>query len=134
MIKGHEKIRLPDENKEHDLVLEVNWNPKDKKSNECKLIRVTHPDGKESVIRKEHFMAALFAIGNEEEQRKMIPAVKRTSRWYETVVSVEAKKDIAKGDKITFPIKLTLPTVEEEVIADMKRDIAKQGLTKLLRR
>lgn len=123
MIKSHEKMRIPDENKERDLVLEVNWNPKDKKSNDCKLIRVTYPDGSISVIRKEHLNAVLFAIGNEEEQRKMIPQVTTRSRWYETVVSVKAKSDIRKGESITFPIKLTLPSIEEEAIAEAKRDV-----------
>ena len=128
MIKGHEKFRVPDENKLNDLDVEVNWNPKDKKSNECKLIRVTGKDGSVSVIRKEHLNAVLFAIGNEAEQRKMIPQVERTSRWYETVVSVKATKDIHKGEEITLPIKLTLPTFDKEVIAEAKRDVLESSL------
>lgn len=122
MISSYEKLRLPDENKLQDLILEVNWNPYDKKTNECKYVRVT-AGGKTSVIKKEHLNAALFAIGNEEEQRKMIPQIQRRSRWYETVVSVKANNDIKKGENITFPIKLTLPTFEEEVIAEVKKDV-----------
>ena len=67
-------------------------------------------------------MAILFAIGNEAEQRKMIPQKLTRVKWYETVVSVKATKDIRKGENITFPIKITLPSVEEEVIREVKRE------------
>ena len=127
MLKTYDKLRIPDENKVNDLLIEVNWNPNDKETNDCKFLRVTM-NGKTSVIKKEHFYAFLFAIGNESEQMKMIPKVERRSRWYETVVSVVAKNDVKKGQNITFPIKLTLPTIEEEVIGEMKKDLLKQGL------
>ena len=64
----------------------------------------------------------LFAIGNKEEQVKMIPQTIRRTKWYETVISVKAKKDIKKGEIITFPLKITLPTVEEEVVAEIKKE------------
>lgn len=125
MIKGYEKLRVPDETKKHELLLEVNWNPYDEASKDCKMIRVSM-GGKSAVVKREHLNALLFAIGTEEDQRKMIPQVKRTSRWYETVVSVKATKNIAKGEAITFPIKLTLPTFEQEVIAEAKQDLLKR--------
>lgn len=124
MIKTYEKFRIPDENKEKEILVEVNWNPKDDKSNDCKLLRVTFPNGDVAVVKKDHLNALLFAIGNPEEQRKMIPQTLRRSRWYETVIEVEAKQDIKKGEKISFPLKLTLPTFEEEVIAEAKKETA----------
>lgn len=133
MIKGHEKLRVPDEAKGRDFIFEVNWNTKDSKTNECKKIRITHPDGGVSVIKREHLMAVLFAIGTEEQQRDLTPKVVNRSRWYETVISVEAKKDIKKGEKLTFPLKITLPTFSEEVIAEAKRDVIKGGLNKLMK-
>lgn len=126
---GHEKFALPDENKKNTLVFEVNWT-EDKSVAGCKLLRVHLPNGDMAVVRKEHLNAILFALGNEEEQKKMIPQVTRRSRWYETMVGVKAKKDIKKGEEIVFPIKLSLPTFEEEVIAETKRDILKGGLAK----
>lgn len=127
MIKKHQIFRVPDENKEKDLLIEVNWSPKDEKTNNCKYLRLIFPDKTISLIKKESLNAILFMIGTEEEQRKMIPQVTRKSRWYETVVSVEATKDIRKGESLTFPIKLTLPTIDEEVIAEAKRDVVESG-------
>lgn len=126
MLVGYEKLRIPDETKKHELLLEVNWNPYDETSKDGKLIRITM-GGKSAIIKREHLNAVLFAIGTAEDQRKMIPQVQRTSRWYETVVSVKATKNIAKGEEITFPIKLTLPTIEKEIIAEAKRDLLETG-------
>lgn len=120
MITSHEKFKVPDEGKTHELIFEVNWNPHDKKSNNCQIVRVTMPNGDAVLIRKEHLNAILFAIGTEEEQQKMIPQTLTHSRIYETVVGVTAQKDIRKGEKVIFPIKLTLPTLEETVIGEIK--------------
>ena len=117
MLKTHEKFRFVDENKDNEFYAEVNWNPKDKDSNECKLIKFTFPDGKISVIRRDVLNSVLFAIGTEEDQRKMIPQKLTEVRWYESVLSVRAKKDIQKGELVTFPIKLSIPPIEQEVIS-----------------
>jgi len=69
----------------------------------------------------------MFAIGNAEEQRKSIPQRISHSRWYDTVVSVKATKDIRKDEKITFPIRISLPAYEEEVLGQGKSD----GIKKL---
>lgn len=125
MLSTYEKIRVPDENKQNDLILEVNWEPKNKELNECKFIRVIFPDKKTAVIKKEHFLAFLWMIGDPVEQRKMVPQKISTVRWYETVLSVIATKDIAKGEKMTFPIKLSLPSIEQEAIGELRSDVLK---------
>jgi hypothetical protein len=102
MLKSYNKLKVPDENKSEDLLLESEWSPDDKKSNECKLIRVTL-GGKTCVIKKEHFYSLLFAMGNEEEQRSIVPEAKRTSRWYETIITVKAKKDVKAGEDFNIP-------------------------------
>lgn len=127
MIKDHEKFKIPDENKRNEMVFEVNWAPNDSRTNECKMIKATFPDGTEQLIRREHLHAILFAISDEAGQRKLIPQTISNSRWYETVVGVTAKRDIKKGEEITFPIKLSLPTFEQEVIGEMKRDLLEKG-------
>jgi len=131
MLHSHEKIRIPDIARERDLVLEVNWNQKDPRTNECKAIRVHYPDGSMATIAKEHLHAFLFSIGTEEQQRQLIPQTTKRSRWYETTISVKAKKDIRQGEEITFPLKLSLPTLEQEVVAEMKTELAKQGISGL---
>lgn len=127
MIQGHEKFRIPDENKTHELQVEVNWNPTDTKTNKCKMLKLIFPNGNEALVKREHFQAIVFALSEPESQRKMIPQTISNTRWYETVVSVKAKKNIQAGEEITFPIKLTLPTLEDEVIGEMKRELVEKG-------
>lgn len=98
------------------------------------MIKVTFPNGQEQIIRREHLHAILFAISGPEEQRKLIPETTIKTRWYETVVGVVAKKDIRKGEEIRFPIKLSLPTFEEEIIGDMKREMIEKGSINIKRK
>jgi hypothetical protein len=127
MITEHEKFRLKDQNGKHDLIAEVNWNPEDEATNNSQVLRFTWPDGTKSFVKREYLNAMLFAIGTAADQRKMIPQKIHRSRWYETVISVEAKNDIKKGEKITFPLKITLPTFEQEVVAELQTKLHKQG-------
>ncbi len=121
MIDHHEKFRIPDINKERDWFLEVNWNPKDKKTNDCKVLKITHPDGKESLVDKKHLVSVLFAIGNAAEQRDMVPQKQTLTKVYETVVSVKSKKRIEKGENITFPIRLNIPVSQQDVIGTVQK-------------
>lgn len=115
MIKTHQKFKLPDENKGNHVIVEVNWND-DPKVKDCQMIKIG-----DAVVKKEHLMAILFTIGNGEEQMKMVPYRVQHNRHYETMVGVTATKDIRKGEKINFPIKLTLPTYEEEIWGDDRK-------------
>ena len=117
MIDRHEKFRMPDESgKENHFFMEVNWKADDEKSNECKVIKVTFPDKSEAYLKREYLHAVIFAISKEEEQRNLVPQKLTNVKWYETVLSVKATKDIRKGENITFPIKLSLPPTEKETI------------------
>jgi len=129
MIDGHEKFQLKSEGEGSPWFIEVNWQD-DPKTNQCKILKITFPNGDTSFIKKEHLLAVLFAIGSESEQQKMIPQKLTRSKWYETVLSVKATKDIRRGESIIFPVKITLPAVEEEVIKEMKKDMWKTGLAR----
>ena len=131
MLVGFEKFRVADENKKNDFFVEVNFS-RNPKIDKCKVLRITFPGGEKAYIKKEHLMAILFAIGKEEEQRKMIPTRVQRVKWYETVVSVIAKKDIQRGERIVFPIKLSLPGPEEEVIQDIRSRIKKRGVDSVI--
>ena len=121
MLLDYQKAKIKDlYGKETGIELEVNWNPGDENTNECKIIKLTYGN-KDFYIKKEEFFAFLWLIGSSTEHMKMVPQKIRRTKWYETVISVKALKDVKKGDNLTFPIKLTLPTTEEEVIADIKR-------------
>ena len=128
MLMEHEKIRIPDIGKERDLVLEVNWNPKDKRTNECKVIRLHYPDGSMATVKREYLHAVLFAIGTEEQQRKLIPQTITRVKNYETTLGITASKDIMKGEKINVRVKIPLPAMEQEVISEMKTELSKKGL------
>ena len=131
MLSSHEKIKIPDIGKERDLIFEVNFNLKDNRTNECKVIRVHYPDGSMANVKREHLHAFLFAIGTEEQQRKLIPQTTRRSKWYETILGITATKNIAKGEKINVRVKIPLPTIEQEVVAEMKTELAKKGISGL---
>ena len=115
MITSHERFRMQEDGGP-EWFLEVNWDTKDEKTNASKVVKVTFPDGKSAFVKKEHLLSVLFAIGNESEQMRMVPETLKRVRWYETTLSVTAKKDIKKGEELVFPVKLSLPPVEEEVI------------------
>lgn len=123
MIKGYEKFRVPDINKHKDFIAEVNWNPYDKSSNECKLVRFTFPSGDTSVVKREHLHAILFAIGKEDDQKKLIPETVTRIRNYETVLGITATKDISKGEKINVHVKIPIPLSQDDVLVGSKKKI-----------
>ena len=130
MIQGHEKFQIFDEVKGrgNNFFMEVNWKgEKDEETNNCKLIKFVFPDGKESLIKKEHLNAVLFALGTAAEQMKMIPQKLSRVKWYETVLGITATKDVRKGEKLIFPIKLSMPSEEQEAIAEIKGEMVSKG-------
>lgn len=122
MEKQYNKFRLEDQSGNlKDLIIEVNWNEKDPKTNECKVLKLTYPDGQQAYVKKEYLNSLLFVLGTAEEQKKMIPQTLTKVKWYETTVGVTATKDIRKGEKIVFPIKISLPAEREEVIGKVEK-------------
>ncbi len=129
MITSHQKFFIPDENHENNLNLEVNWEPKNEKINECKFIRVLFPDGKTAVIKREYFHSILFAISRAEEQRKMIPVIVQEVRNYQTILGITASKDIAKGEKINVRVNIPIPSQRDEIIMDANEQLQEKGIT-----
>lgn len=119
MLKEHNILRVG------PLTFEVNWSDAED-VRDCQMIKIGIPkDAKSFVIKKEELNAITFAMGNRQEQMKMIPQVETRSRHYETVLGITATKDIKKGEKIVVPVSISLPTFEEEVIAEAKRSVTK---------
>ena len=122
MINHHEKFNIIDVNKRNTGVfLEVNWEPQNDETNNCKVLKMTLPDGKEYFIEKEILLGVLWVIGTREDQQKIIPQRIQNVRWYETVLGITATRNIKKGEKINIPLKLTLPVKEHEAITDIRR-------------
>lgn len=116
MLIGHEILRVPDLNKENDLQVEVNFNPSDKESNECKIIRLIFPGGKTALVKREHLHAIMFAIGTPKQQRSLTPQSMIKKRRFEGLVTLTASKDIQKGEKIVARCFHDLPDDIQEVI------------------
>ena len=119
MLENYEKFLIPDLSKKHNFTIEVNWNSEDEKTNQCKVLKCTFPNGDQVFIDKKHLLELLFAIGSPEEQRSMIPQKIQRTRLYQTMIGVRAKKDIKQGEMINFPVRITLPTFEQEAIAEL---------------
>lgn len=120
MIEGYEKFRIQDLNKEKDFFIEVNYK-RDPTVNQCKILKITFPNGDVSYVDRKQLYMFLFAIGSPSDQQKMVPQTVRRVKWYETVVGVKATKDIRRGEMINFPIKISLPAVEEDIIGELKQ-------------
>ena len=128
MLEGYEKIEIPDEDGDNPLVCEVNWSPKDKRTNGCKVLRFTFPDGTESYVKREYLNSILFAIGREEDQRNLIPNRVQTIRKYQTMLSITAKKDVRKGEQIFVNVDIPLPPIEKEIYEEAKRQASRMVL------
>jgi hypothetical protein len=122
MITHYEKFRLLDKAGTRNLLVEVNWNPDDKDTNECKVLKLTYPDGTNAYVDKNYFNSLLFVIGNSEEQMKMIPQKLTTIRKYKTILGITAKEDIKKGQQINCAVEIDLPKVVDEIIGEYKGD------------
>lgn len=128
MLTEYEKLQWVDaDERKIGVTFEVNWDPTNEKTNASKVLKMTLPDGKVHYIKRDFLNAFLFVIGTEEDQRKMLPQKIITTKWYETVVSVKATKDIRKGEEVVFPIKISLPDERREAIQEIKTEINKQG-------
>ena len=60
-------------------------------------------------------------MGTEEQQRKMIPQKISEARYLRTTLGIKATKDIRKGEMINVPVELKLPSIEQEIIGEIKK-------------
>lgn len=120
MLKEHQRFILSDKAKENDFFVDVNWNPKDEQTNDCKVFKFTFSGNKESFIDKKLIYEMLFACGEPKDQQKMIPQRITTVRNYETVLGIKASGDIRKGEMINVKVSIPLPAIVEDIIADAR--------------
>lgn len=113
MIETHEILSIADGGEV--LKMEVNWNPDDPKTNKCQQIKFIHHDGKVSYVDRDHLIAAIFTIGTEDQQSKLVPHAIQEIRNYETILGINANKDIKKGEKINVRVRIPLPLTGEQI-------------------
>jgi hypothetical protein len=121
MITEYQKFRIPDHSGKNHIEAEVNWNDDDA-INECKVIKLTFPDGNKSFVKREDLNQILFSIGNADDQKKLIPQKIQLVHWYESKVGVRATKDIKRGEQVVFPVKFSVPCTNKDVIGAAKKE------------
>lgn len=121
MISEYTKLKLIDKAKKNDFIMEVNWEDNEK-TNECKVIKFTFPDGKKAFIDKENLYSLLFIMGTRQEQTKLVPQTITQVRHYKTTMYVQLTKDTKKGEILKVPVDISLPSVSEEVVAELKKE------------
>ena len=124
MLKSYQKFRMMDKSKKNDFFIEINWNLEDEVTNDCKVFKITFPNGKESFIDKKHLLEVLFVAGSVEEKRQMIPMKLQSVHEREVKLSLKATKDIKKGEAINLkPIFISVPCDKsEEVIGELRNN------------
>ena len=118
MIKAHRKLALQDlSGRGHDVGLEVNWN-KSKEVKDCKYVKIKVGDGPEAVIKQDHLFTLLMAISPPKQTDKMVGtmATYQGVKNYHTVVNIQAKNDIQKGDLFGVPLTVSVNDVTGGII------------------
>jgi len=110
MLQDHEKLQIPGISVEaKPLQLEVNYRgTEDKKTNGCKILRV-RLGREETHIKFEDLWNLMFLMASSEKQDKMIPVSLHRIRHVERVITVEANRDVKRGEKITFTYRMKIP-------------------------
>lgn len=138
MILQYEAFTLHDEAKENDITAEVNWDTTDQKTKDSQVVRMTFPDGKQAFINRDELNFLLFAIGKEEDQRKMIPQKLQPVHHWEKTLQLKAKTDIPKGGDIVVKVHGSIPCLlTKEIIGDaafgeeVRREMTKKNAKKI---
>ena len=121
MLTEYTKFRLIDKAKKNDCTMEVNWED-NKETNECKVIKFTFSDGKKAFIDKQNLYSLLFLMGTRPEQAKLVPQTITQVRHYKTTMYVQLTKDTKKGEILKVPVDISLPSVSEEVVSELKKE------------
>lgn len=103
MIEDYQKFRIPDSNGKNHIEAEVNW---EEGQNKCEMIKLTFADGKKAFIKRKDLAEILFAIGDRETQMSLTPQKITTVHHVRTILGIQAKKDIRKGEMVNFPIEV----------------------------
>lgn len=119
MLTEHHKVELLDKNKKHKFFAEVNWEPDNEKINNSKVIRLSC-DEKYAYVDVKHFMEFLFAVGNPQQQQRLIPQTVTRVHEQQMKLAIKATKDIKKGEEIVMnDIKVSIPCFVVDKIGEV---------------
>ena len=106
------------------MTLEVNWNGYASNGVRVKM------GSKEAVFKLEDLFGFIFLSVSPEKQSELMPVRKTTITKYVRQHTVEAKKDIKRGEKIVVNCEIDVPTVVEE---GLRGTILERGNSPILR-
>lgn len=123
MLDTYEKFRMIDKGKKNDFFCEVNWELDNKEINECKVVRVTFPNGDESFVEVKHLNELLFAIGKESTQQRLIPQTITPVHVKDTLWELKSMKDVKKGEMLRFTASVSVPCpfYKQNIIGKVKK-------------
>ena len=90
------------------MSLEINWN-KTKDVQKCQYVRIKLGDGPEAIIKRDHLFEVLMMIADEKQQERIVSnsMTYQKVRNYQTVVNIEARNKIEKGDIFGVPLTIS---------------------------
>ena len=90
------------------MTLEVNWN-KNPGIGKCQYIRIKLGDGPEAVVKRDHLYELLMLLADDKQQEQMVGNYMTYQRVknYQTVVNIEARNNIEKGDVFGVPLTIS---------------------------
>lgn len=124
MLETYERFTLPLKGIHKPIIAEVNWDLEDEDIKNCRTIRFVFPDGTKGYMKKDHLFAMLFAMGSEREQEKIVPQTITKTRHYITDLWIKVPSGAKGGDTLKTRVNISLPSVTQEVYADVSRSKA----------
>ena len=106
MIKENRKFSIQDASgRNRGLDIEVNWNY-NKSVRDCEHLKISMGD-EEAIVSRDQLWHLVFMLSKDEQQEKMLPYAETLVRHHQTVINVQAKNDIKKGQIYGIPITIS---------------------------
>ena len=101
--------------KEKDLEIDFNWN---KSVTPCKKVRI-RLGKKEVILSRDKFTTLMAIFADDQQMEDLMPVTKIDFVSIERMLKLKAKKDIKKGEYLTFPYTYWIPKTDYE---QLKKD------------
>ena len=118
MLNEPRKLVFPDESGQgNHLKFQINWN---KRVKNCGYLKFFFPDGKECIIKKEHFRSLMMFLANEEEVLTQARQRVNTVREVDMIYTVKLNRNFKQGEYLNIPVKIEIPVDIQDKVLDLK--------------